>query len=211
MNLDELRAEYRKNKLVEDELEGSPFRQFETWFVEAREAQIPEPNAMSLATASIEGHPSVRTVLLKYFDSSGFVFYTNYDSQKSKQLDENPYAEVLFPWIILERQVRISGKVARVSHKDSVRYFASRPRGSQLGAWVSQQSSTITSRKVLMQKFEEIRQKFKNKEIPLPSFWGGYKMMPERFEFWQGRENRLHDRFVYAKSESGWKITRLAP
>ncbi|MDX5328948.1 MAG: pyridoxamine 5'-phosphate oxidase, partial [Marinobacter sp.] len=174
-------------------------------------AGILEPNAMSLATTGSDQMPDLRTVLLKYFDSQGFVFYTNYGSRKARELDENPRAALLFPWIGLNRQVRIQGKVEKVSKAESLRYFASRPRGSQLGAWVSEQSKAITSRGLLEQKVAEMKRKFSSGEIPLPSFWGGYRVVPERIEFWQGRPSRLHDRFEYVREADGWTIQRLQP
>jgi pyridoxamine 5'-phosphate oxidase len=158
--------------------------------------------------------PTQRTVLLKYFDRQGFVFFTNYESRKAQQISLNPKVSILFPWWALERQVAITGQAEKISTAESLTYFLSRPRGSQLGAWCSQQSSVISSRQWLEMQFEKMREKFDNQEIPLPSFWGGYRVIPDSFEFWQGRSNRLHDRFLYAKSnqnESGWQIDRLSP
>ena len=205
--------EFSQAHLERDMLDENPFLQFEKWYAEAQNSSIQMPNAMSLATASAEGFPSVRTVLLKYFDATGFVFFTNYTSQKAIELEENPQAEILFPWLDLERQVRISGQVEKISKTESFKYFTARQRDSQLGAWCSNQSSPLSSRSLLLQKMEEMKQKFKDGKIPLPSFWGGYKIVPQRFEFWQGRKNRLHDRFQYGKKEvgEGWEIIRLAP
>jgi len=178
---------------------------------EAISSNLLEPNAMILATANKDGAPSARTVLLKGFDERGFVFYTNYESAKAKNLSENPIASLLFFWAELERQARIEGKVEQVSKADSEEYFRSRPRESQLGAWASKQSSVIASREVLEKKFEEMRKKFEGKEIPLPPFWGGYRVIPQSIEFWQGRESRLHDRICYSFENGKWKIERLSP
>ena len=203
--------QYNKSKLTTDMLDDNPFKQFEKWYLEAQDSDILIPNAFSLATVSDTAMPSVRTVLLKYFDEEGFVFYTNYSSQKAKELDANPQAALLFPWLELERQVRINGRVEKVSAAQSFKYFSSRPRESQLAAWCSNQSSVISSRQMLLSKFEEVKQRFKSGVIPLPSFWGGYRIVPESFEFWQGRTNRMHDRFQYSKSEKEWTIQQLAP
>lgn len=212
MDIAALREEYTRHGLSRDDLNVDPFKQFETWFKQACESQLLEPNAMSLATASDQGEPSLRTVLLKYFDNQGFVFFTNYESNKAKQIEENPYVALLFLWLPLERQVKIRGKAAKISTAESFRYFTTRPRGSQLGAWCSEQSSVISSRQLLEMKFEEIRRKFAQGEIPLPSFWGGYRIVPHYFEFWQGRPNRLHDRFSYTLQEDNtWEIHRLSP
>ncbi|MBW4617927.1 MAG: pyridoxamine 5'-phosphate oxidase [Cyanosarcina radialis HA8281-LM2] len=211
MDIENLRQEYTRSGLRRKDLKADPFDQFEIWFQEACGANLLEPNAMVLATASAQAEPSVRTVLLKYFDRSGFVFFTNYESRKARQIAENPQVSLLFLWLPLERQVQITGTVAKVSAAESLKYFASRPRGSQLGAWCSQQSSIISSRQLLEMQFEEIKQKFMDGEIPLPSFWGGYRVTPYRFEFWQGRTNRLHDRFVYSRQEPDlWEIQRLS-
>lgn len=212
MDISALRREYIKDVLDLEHLDNDPVKQFEEWFNEAKATEMPDPNGMSLATVSASGQPSLRTVLLKYFDRTGFVFFTNYESRKSREIEENPLVSLMFPWIILERQVIIYGKAERVSYMESLKYFTSRPKGSQIGAWVSQQSSVITSRSLLMSKFEEMKQKFSKGEVPLPSFWGGYRVVPHAIEFWQGRENRLHDRFIYTKQEDdSWKIERLAP
>ena len=212
MDLYELRKNYTKDGLSEEDLNPNPFKQFEYWFKQAVDTQINEPNAMCLATSSIDYEVTVRTVLLKMFDEKGFVFFTNYESVKSHQIKENPNVSAVFPWIDLERQVIITGKAERVSTAESLKYFSTRPRGSQLGAWISQQSSIITSRKLLEMKFEEIKRKFLDKEVPLPDFWGGYRIVPKWIEFWQGRPNRLHDRFKYVRTEDDkWTISRLAP
>lgn len=212
MDISHLREEYTRAGLDRDTLKKDPFQQFELWFSQAQEAGLPEPNAMSLATASTSGAPSLRTVLLKYFDNKGFVFFTNYSSHKSRDITENPAVALMFPWITLERQVIVRGRAEKVSSAESLRYFSSRPQGSQLGAWVSHQSSVISGRKLLEMKLAEMKRKFKAGKIPLPDFWGGYRVVPEKVEFWQGRPSRLHDRFLYALDGSGqWQIDRLAP
>ncbi|WP_257288036.1 pyridoxamine 5'-phosphate oxidase, partial [Endozoicomonas sp. SESOKO2] len=184
---------------------------FDLWFQQAVEAQLTEPNAMSLATTSKEGLPSLRTVLLKYVSPGGFVFFTNYSSRKARDIADNPNVAIMFPWVSLERQVTVRGRAEKISKTDSLKYFTSRPHGSQLGAWVSQQSSVITGRKVLEMKLEEMKRKFKEGKVPLPDFWGGYRIIPDTIEFWQGRPNRLHDRFLYTRTASNWTIERLSP
>ncbi|SFL96539.1 pyridoxamine 5'-phosphate oxidase [Marinobacter zhejiangensis] len=211
MDIGDMRRDFESEGLDRDHLDASPFRQFEHWFQDARNAGLLEPNAMSLATAGEDGQPDLRTVLLKYFDDKGFVFYTNYGSRKARELAENPKAALLFPWIALNRQVIVQGPVEKVSKAESLRYFSSRPRGSQIGAWVSEQSKVITSRGLLEQKVAEIKQRFSQGEVPLPSFWGGYRVVPERIEFWQGRPSRLHDRFEYLRQGDDWLIQRLQP
>ena len=211
MDIGDMRRDFESEGLDREHLDDDPVRQFEHWFNDAREAGILEPNAMSLATTGADSQPDLRTVLLKYFDHDGFVFYTNYGSRKARELEENPKTALLFPWIGLNRQVIVQGSVSRVSQTESLRYFASRPRGSQLGAWVSEQSRVIRSRGLLEQKVAEIKRKFGDGDIPLPSFWGGYRVVPHRIEFWQGRPSRLHDRFEYLRSDNGWTIQRLQP
>lgn len=213
MDLANFRKEYTLDGLTREKLNEDPFQQFELWFKQACDADLLEPNAVNLATVSQDGQPTQRTVLLKYFDHRGFVFFTNYQSRKARQIEKNNKVSLLFLWIGLQRQVHICGKAEKVSTAESLKYFATRPRGSQIGAWCSQQSSVITSRKILELQFEQIKQKFQNREIPLPDSWGGYRVIPDSFEFWQGRENRLHDRFLYTKlqEQSGWQIQRLAP
>jgi len=212
MDIGELRKNYTKAELTEESIDKDPFKQFEIWFKQACDAEINEPNAMSLATSSKNLDVTVRTVLLKLFDKNGFVFFTNYESDKAKQINENPNVAVVFPWLILERQIIITGTASKVSTAESLKYFSTRPRGSQLGAWISQQSSVITSRSLLEMKLDEIKRKFMDGDIPLPSFWGGYRIVPKTIEFWQGRPNRLHDRIRYTLQNDGrWKIERLAP
>jgi len=204
------RHEFLQQGLSRNELDENPFKQFDHWFKQADELGVLEPSAMSLATS--DGvNVGVRTVLLKFFNEQGFVFFTNYESKKSKHIAVNPQAALLFPWLSLERQVKITGRVEKVSQLDSLKYFASRPKGSQLGAWASEQSSHLSSRQMLMGQFEVMKAKFAKGEVPLPDFWGGYRVIPNSIEFWQGRENRLHDRFIYEKSGNEWVISRLAP
>ncbi len=211
MDIGDIRKEYTQFGLNRKDLLECPFAQFEHWFDQARTAQLKEVNAMSLATVREDGMPQVRTVLLKIFDERGFVFFTNYTSAKAKEITLNPKASILFPWLDLERQVRISGSVEKISTAESFKYFTSRPRGSQLGAWISEQSQVISNRTVLKTLMNQIKEKFKEGQIPLPDSWGGYRIVPESFEFWQGRANRLHDRFKYTLTSKGWEINRLAP
>ena len=211
MDLTFMRQGYQNEGLSKEELSPDPFLQFEAWFKEANETE-PIPNAMSLATVNLSGAPMMRTVLLKLFDDNGFVFFTNYKSRKAEQISENQNVAVLFNWVALDRQVSINGVGEKVERSESLKYFMGRPRLSQLGAWVSDQSSVLSSRKILEMKLEEIKHKFGENEIPLPEFWGGFRIKPKRFEFWQGRPNRLHDRFLYSKiDDESWKIERLAP
>ena len=206
----ELRRNYTRDGLSRAELDPDPVAQFRRWFTQAVDAQIVEPNAMVLGTTNGQ-RPSARSVLLKAYDERGFVFFTNYGSRKAQEIAANPDVSLLFPWYPLERQVSILGRAERITTAESLAYFASRPHGSRLGAWVSQQSSVINSRKLLEMKLEEIKRKFADGEVPLPSFWGGLRVVPEEVEFWQGRENRLHDRFRYTRSGDSWTIERLSP
>lgn len=211
MTLAELRKDYCLAGLVESDLARDPYRQFEKWFQEAEAAKISEPNAMTLATATPDGRPSARTILLKGLDGRGFVFFSNYESRKGRELALNPRATLLFPWVALERQVIVEGAVTKVPREESETYFHSRPRASQLGAWVSQQSSIISGRTVLEDSMKMIEQKYAGKEVPLPPHWGGWRLVPETVEFWQGRRSRLHDRLRYRREKDGWIVERLAP
>jgi pyridoxamine 5'-phosphate oxidase len=206
----ELRRNYTRDGLRRNSLDPDPVGQFRRWFTDAVAAELVEPNAMVLSTTDGR-RPSSRTVLLKAYDERGFVFFTNYESRKARDIAAQAEVSLLFPWYPLERQVGLLGKAERISAAESLAYFASRPRGSRLGAWVSQQSTVITSRKLLEMKWEEVKRKFSEGEVPLPSFWGGFRVVPVEFEFWQGRENRLHDRFRYVRSGDGWAVERLAP
>ncbi len=205
-----LREEYSGADLDKDSAEPSPFNQFKKWFEEAVSGDLLEPNAMVLSTRG-EGFPDQRTVLMKAYDQKGIVFYTNYQSNKAKQIEQNPEVSVLFPWYGLQRQVKVLGTAIKVSTTESLAYFTSRPFGSQLGAWVSQQSKVISSRSILEMKLADMKEKFRNGKVPLPDFWGGYRIEPESFEFWQGRSNRLHDRLLYEKENNVWVIKRLSP
>ncbi|MEY2545333.1 MAG: pyridoxamine 5-phosphate oxidase [Verrucomicrobiota bacterium] len=206
------RYEHAPGGLRRGDLDPNPFTQFSNWFTAAVEAGIRDVNSMALATADENARPSVRIVLLKGFEEDGFVFFTNYESDKGKQLAANPFAALGFYWIELDRQIRISGPVEKTSHEESERYFHSRPLGSQLGAWASRQSEVIDGRRVLEAKLAELTERFEKKPIPLPPHWGGFRLKPDTFEFWQGRANRLHDRFRYTRGKDRqWSIERLAP
>ena len=212
MTLADLRKEYSLAGLTEKDVAKDPFRQFEKWFQEAEAAKIHEPNAAVLATAAKDGRPSARMVLLKGLDGRGFVFYTNYDSRKGRELEANPRAAYLFPWVALERQVIVEGPVVKVAREESEAYFHSRPRASQLAAWASAQSSIISGRSALEDSMKATEKKYQGVEAPLPPHWGGYRIVPETVEFWQGRRSRLHDRIRYRRETGGsWVIERLAP
>ena len=211
-DISELRRSYGNRPLERESLAGDPIAQFQRWFGEARSASLPEVNAMSVSTVDAAGRPSTRMVLLKAYDADGFVFYTNLQSRKARDIAANPHVALVLFWAELHRQIRIEGTAQRISAAESLRYFLTRPRDSQLGAWVSNQSEVISSRQVLEQKFAEMKRKFAAGQIPLPDFWGGYRVRPSAVEFWQGRENRLHDRFMYTRGPSSdWTIARLAP
>ncbi|MBS6035293.1 MULTISPECIES: pyridoxamine 5'-phosphate oxidase [Pantoea] len=206
-----LRREYTRGGLRRKDLPDDPIVLFEQWLSQACEAKLPDPTAMTVATVDEEGQPWQRIVLLKHFDAQGMVFYTNLGSRKALQLAHNPRISLHFPWHFLERQVLVLGEVEKLSPLEVLKYFHSRPRDSQIGAWVSKQSSRISARGILEGKFLELKQKFQQGEIPLPSFWGGYRVKFHTVEFWQGGEHRLHDRFLYQRDHDGWKIDRLAP
>jgi pyridoxamine 5'-phosphate oxidase len=217
------RVEYSRGELRREDLAADAIEQFATWFQQAASAtassaaasaasQLSQPDAMSLATVSAEGQPSLRTVLLKSYDSDGFVFFTNLESRKARDIAENPRVALMFAWLPLERQVIVTGTAERLSTMAALRYFLTRPRGSQIAAWISRQSQPISSRAVLEMEWDTMSRKFASGQVPLPSFWGGYRIKPQRIEFWQGRVNRLHDRFLYTRQSDGsWAIDRLAP
>ena len=211
LDLQGMRVEYKRARLDEESVSNNPIEQFELWFKEAQNAMSPEPNSMMLATSDENNIPNIRAVLLKIFDEKGFVFFTNYNSDKAKEIEQNPNVAAEFLWLDLERQVRIIGTCEKISKAESLAYFMKRSRGSQIGAWVSDQSSIISSRKLLAMQVEKIKEKFKSGDVPLPDFWGGYRITPQKIEFWQGRESRLHDRILYTKEQDSWKISRLAP
>jgi pyridoxamine 5'-phosphate oxidase len=211
-SLADLRQEYTQSGLTETNACSNPFEQFQQWFDRALSAQLPEPNAMTLATVAPNGQPSARIVLLKGFDETGFVFYSNYSSHKGEQLAHSKAAALVFWWAKLERQVRIEGEVAKVSETESDEYFHSRPIGSQLSAWVSNQSQVIANRDVLEVRLQELESQYQGKTVPRPPHWGGYRLQPKSIEFWQGRQNRLHDRLLYTcLADGSWKIDRLSP
>lgn len=209
--ISQIRRDYDREELTESAVKDDPIEQFEIWFEYALSEGLTDANAMTLSTATKEGVPSSRIVLVKGYDELGFRFYTNYKSRKAKELEENPNAALCFYWAPLERQVRIEGQVSELSREESQAYFRERPRLSQLGAWASNQSSEVTSREDLIAQFEEMQQRFENQEVPTPEFWGGYILKPETIEFWQGRKGRMHDRIRYRKKAGSWIKSRLAP
>jgi pyridoxamine 5'-phosphate oxidase len=206
-----LRKEYTRAGLKEADMDPDPVAQFRVWFEKAIDADLHEPNAMILATATTDGRPSARTVLLKGYDERGFVFYTNYEGRKADEIEVNPMCALLFYWGELERQIRIEGRASRLSSEESDAYFAGRPRGSRLGAWASEQSRPVEDRSILEERVRALEAEYEGREIPRPPFWGGYRVEPDTIEFWQGRESRLHDRLVYRRSGGRWKIVRLQP
>lgn len=221
-----LRESYERGHLDEDSVAKSPFKQFEAWFTDAQQANLAEPNAMVVATVDKDNFPNTRTVLLKKFDTEGFVFFTNYGSQKAQEIEHNPQVSLQFLWLDLERQVKIRGRAEKISQAESMSYFFSRPKGSQLGAWVSEQSKVVSSRSLLMNQFAKLKEQFKEGDISFPKFWGGYRVVPEYFEFWQGGKDRIHDRIIYqpilkadssesvtekTATDESWEIKRLAP
>nr|WP_308294889.1 pyridoxamine 5'-phosphate oxidase [Streptomyces sp. JJ66] len=207
-----MRAHYRHEGLREAELAGEPFEQFAHWFHDAREAGLHEPNAMVLSTADAQGRPSSRTVLLKAYDRAGFVFFTHYGSRKGLEIEENPWVSLLFPWHGIARQVIVSGRARRTARAETTAYFRTRPHGSQLGAWASEQSATVASRTELDALYASLAARYpEGADVPAPPRWGGYRVVPETVEFWQGRENRLHDRLRYRRAGSAWTVERLAP
>jgi pyridoxamine 5'-phosphate oxidase len=212
IDVSQMRRSYADEGLLRNTLPEEPFALFQRWFTQYVDLDIFEPNAMVVATVGKNAAPSQRTVLMKAYDTDGFVFYTNYGSRKAQQIEQNDQVSLIFPWIPLHRQVIVEGAASKVSTVESLKYFLSRPRGSQLGAWSSSQSSVISARSALESKLVEMKNKFKDNDVSLPSFWGGYRVKPHRVEFWQGRTHRLHDRFLYTLGdEDGWEIDRLSP
>ena len=212
MDISNSRREYLHGGLNRSDLKADPVDQFSLWFEQARKTKSTDPTAMVLATVNRDGQPSQRSVLLKYFDETGFVFFTNYGSRKADEIGKNDKVSLLFVWLELERQIMINGSASKISAADSAKYFLSRPKDSQIAAWVSSQSHSLSSRQALMQKFGEMKKKYNEGKIPLPSFWGGYRVVPAEIEFWQGRASRLHDRFIYRKGDcERWAVERLMP
>lgn len=211
MKLSDLRREYCQGQLTEKEVDPNPVVQFEYWLKQAIDANLPDPTAMVVATVDETGQPSQRIVLLKQVDQQGFVFFTNLGSRKASEIKQNSKVSLHFPWHILERQVIVYGEAEPLSTKENMAYFLSRPKESQLAAWASEQSHPISSRNLLMQTFERMKEKFKHGDIPTPDFWGGFRIKPSKVEFWQGGEHRLHDRIMYRKEQDNWTVERLAP
>jgi pyridoxamine 5'-phosphate oxidase len=212
MNTDDLRQQLMAQGMTQNDLQANPLKQFENWYSQTIASNIYEPGAMTLATVDSDGQPWQRIVLLKLFDEKGFVFFTNYESRKAQHIAANNKVSLLFPWHVLGRQVKITGQAEKVSSAESLKYFSTRPRGSQIGAWASPQSQMINSRSILESMVESMKKKYADNEVPLPPFWGGYRVKPDSYEFWQARDSRLHDRFIYQKNASAsWYIERFAP
>jgi pyridoxamine 5'-phosphate oxidase len=213
VDISQFRREYLRDGLSRSDLAREPVLQFSQWFEQAQKTDVEDPTAMIVATVGSDGMPSQRTVLLKYYDDRGFVFFTNFESRKAKEIKENSKVSLLFVWLALERQVMVNGVASKISAVESAKYFMTRPKESQMAAWVSSQSHPLTSRQILLQKFQEMKTKIGEGKVPLPSFWGGYRVEPVEIEFWQGRKNRLHDRFLYTRSNGSdsWAMERLAP
>ena len=211
MSLEDTRREYKYGRLTRESLKDSPFDQFNLWMSQAIESPLSDPTAMCLATVNDQGKPWQRTVLLKGFDEKGFLFYTNLGSRKAKEIDGNANVSLIFPWMELDRQVIVGGRAEKLSKMEVLKYFIKRPRGSQLAAWASKQSSRINSRQALEAQFIQMKNKYAVGEVPVPDFWGGFRVVPAELEFWQGGESRLHDRFQYLLSDQSWEISRLAP
>lgn len=212
IDVETLRREYTQGSLDIGDLKPSPFDQFTVWFDQACNAKLQDPNAMSVATVSAQGQPSLRTVLMKHYDEDGFVFLTNYESRKAREISENSNVALMFPWLALERQVIITGTASKISTSEALKYFLKRPTDSQISAWASPQSRIVESRKVLQMMWDKMKQKYADGKVPLPSFWGGYRVAPKTIEFWQGRHSRLHDRFLYERqTDQSWVVNRLGP
>jgi len=213
LDISQFRREYLRGGLSRGDLEANPVEQFSLWFDQAQKTTVSDPTAMILATVNADGQPSQRTVLLKYYDEKGFVFFTNFGSRKAAEIKENERVSLLFVWLELERQVIINGEARKISTAESAKYFMTRPKESQLAAWISSQSHKLSSRQMLLQKFQEMKDKIGEGKVPLPSFWGGYRVEPTEVEFWQGRKSRLHDRFLYTPVSEGnsWVVERLSP
>jgi pyridoxamine 5'-phosphate oxidase len=211
MDLESLRREYLHGGLSREDLVENPIEQFRIWMQQAIDLKVGDPTAMTIATVAANGQPSQRIVLLKHFDDEGFVFYTNYSSRKADELNQNSKISLHFPWHSIDRQVKICGEVIKISKTESVKYFFSRPKDSQLAAIASEQSKVLTSRTVLINQFESLKQKFQSGDVPFPDFWGGYRVKAHEIEFWQGGANRLHDRFCFTRTNKNWEVSRLAP
>jgi pyridoxamine 5'-phosphate oxidase len=211
MDLESLRREYLHGGLSRENLVENPIEQFRIWMQQAIDLKVGDPTAMTIATVAVNGQPSQRIVLLKHFDDEGFVFYTNYSSRKADELNQNSKISLHFPWHSIDRQVKICGEVIKISKTESVKYFFSRPKDSQLAAIASEQSKVLTSRTVLINQFESLKQKFQSGDVPFPDFWGGYRVKAHEIEFWQGGANRLHDRFCFTRTNENWEVSRLAP